>query len=250
LKSEVAASKRFPLSWGKDSTQYNLINFKGYEPDSSNSEATGLKRMFYNHDKPFNKLIPYYNTFLPANYAEAPKYYVIPQGWHAVTELLKLNKVKMIPLKKDTVIKVQAYKVISYKSAPTPYEKHYRKSNLQFDTIRQQVKFLKGDYLVPLDQRANRFIVEMLEPAAADSYFAWNFFDAVLQQKEGYSDYRWDDVAAQVLKSDTSLQTSLNAKKKNDPAFANNSSEQLEYIYHHSPYYEPGHMRYPVYSIR
>jgi hypothetical protein len=250
LKQEVAASNKFPLSWEKDSTQYNLINFKGYETDSSTSNATGLPRMFYNHDKPYNKLLPYYNTFLPATIAEAPKYYVIPQGWHSVTDLLKLNKVKMLPLKKDTVINVQAFKIRSYKSSQSPYEKHYRKSNLQFDTLQQEVKFLKGDYLIPLDQRANRFLVEMLEPAGSDSYFAWNFFDAVLQQKEGYSDYRWDDVAAQVLKADPNLQRLLNEKKKIDPAFANNASAQLEFIYHHSPYYEPGHMRLPVYKIR
>lgn len=249
-RAAIATSTRFPLSWQKDTTQYSNIHFKGYERDSAVSEATGLKKMFYNHQKPFDRLIPYYNNFLPAQFVDAPKYYVIPQGWHAVTDLLKWNDVKMLPLEKDTIIKVQSIKIKSYKTASTPYEKHYRKSDIQFDTLQQQVRFLKGDLLIPVNQPANRFIVEMLEPAGADSYFSWNFFDGVLQQKEGYSDYRWDDVAATVLKSDTALQTMLNEKRKSDTAFAKDASAQLDFIYKHSAYYEPGHMRLPVYWIK
>jgi hypothetical protein len=249
-RSSVASATRFALAWQKDTTQYNLINFKGYEPDSSISRATGLMRMFYNHNKPFNRLLAYYNTFNATQFVDAPKYYVIPQGWHAVTDLLKLNGAKLIPLKTDTVINVQSVKIKSYSVAAKAYEKHFRKNNVLFDTLQQNVKFLKGDFLIPVNQPANRFIVEMLEPAGADSYFAWNFFDGVMQQKEGYSDYRWDDVAAGVLQADTLLQTLLNKKKKLDAAFAKNASAQLDFIYKHSAYFEPGFMRLPVYWVR
>ena len=46
------------------------------------------------------------------------------------------------------------------------------------------------------------------------AFFAWNFFDAILQQKEGYSDYRWEDIAARVLKNNPGLQQKLNDKKR------------------------------------
>jgi hypothetical protein len=35
-----------------------------------------------------------------------------------------------------------------------------------------------------MNQEANRFIMEVLEPQAPDSYFTWNFFDGILGQKE------------------------------------------------------------------
>ncbi|CAN5411991.1 M14 family metallopeptidase [soil metagenome] len=249
LIAATAAQTNFPLSWEKNSTQYNLINFKGFETAHKTSDATGLDRMYYDHNQPYTKTISFYNSLQPRQVIDAPKYYIIPQGWHAVTDLLKLNKVLLLPLKKDTIISVQSIKIKSYKSAAAPYEKHYRKSNLQFDTLQQSIRFLKGDFLIPMNQRANRFIAEMLEPAGADSYFAWNFFDGVLQQKEGYSDYRWEDVAAHVLSADTSLQTLIKEKRKTDSAFAKDASAQLEFIYKHSSYYEPGHMRYPVYKV-
>lgn len=115
--------------------------------------------------------------------------------------------------------------------------------------MNQQVRFLKGDYIIWLNQPANRYLVEMLEPTGDDSFFSWNFFDAVLQQKEGYSDYRWDDLAAEVLKNNPGLKAKLEEKKKTDEKFAANASAQLNFIYINSPYYEPSHNRYPVYRL-
>ncbi|MGF2413851.1 MAG: hypothetical protein ACQUYJ_16085, partial [Ferruginibacter sp.] len=72
---------------------------------------------------------------------------------------------------------------------------------------------------------------------------------AILQQKEGYSDYRWEDLAAAILNSNPDLKNKLEEKKKVDEKFAANSSAQLDFIYKNSPYYEPGHNRYPVYRL-
>jgi hypothetical protein len=89
----------------------------------------------------------------------------------------------------------------------------------------------------------------MLEPAGDDSYFSWNFFDAILQQKEGYSDYRWEDLAAVYLKGHPELASRLEEKRKSDPAFARDGPAQLDFVYKNSPYYEAAHLRYPVYRI-
>ncbi len=89
----------------------------------------------------------------------------------------------------------------------------------------------------------------MLEPTGDDSFFAWNFFDAILQQKEGYSDYRWEDIAATELKNDPILREKLDAKKAADPKFASNSAEILNFIYRNSRFYEKAHLRYPVYRL-
>ena len=57
------------------------------------------------------------------------------------------------------------------------------------------MNFRKGDYYIPLNQRANRFLVEVLEPQGDDSYFAWNYFDGILSRKEGYSPYVFEETA-------------------------------------------------------
>jgi hypothetical protein len=155
----------------------------------------------------------------------------------------------MQQFKNDTLIDVEAYHIDDYKALPRPYEKHHKNSAVKVTTMKQKIRFLKGDYFIQLNQPANRYLVEMLEPTGDDSFFAWNFFDGILQQKEGYSDYRWDDLAAEVLKKDPALKSRLEEKKKGDEKFAANGSAQLDFIYKNSPYYEPGHNRYPVYRL-
>ena len=74
----------------------------------------------------------------------------------------------------------------------------------------------KGDFYIPMNQAANRFLVEVLEPSAADSYFAWNFFDAILGQKEGFSGYVFEDKAANYLKNNVDLKNKLEQKRNSD----------------------------------
>jgi hypothetical protein len=248
-RAAVVETKEWPLRWNVDTTKYSFVTFKGYEQAYKPSDATGLNRMYYDRNKPFTRQVKFFNAFNPSNLVNAPAAYIIPQGWYEVVDLLKLNNVVMHQLANDTTIEVQAYLIEDYRSTPRPYEKHHKNSSVKVFPVNQKIKFLKGDHIIWLNQAANRYIVEMLEPTGDDSFFAWNFFDGILQQKEGYSDYRWDDLAAEVLKNNPQLKAKLEEKKKADEKFAANGSAQLEYIYKNSPYYEPGHNRYPVYRL-
>ncbi len=248
--AEMLVQKEFPLRWTIDKTKNSTITFKGFEQDTAVSEATGLNKMFYNRNKPYSREIKFFNYFKPENVIEKPKAYIIPAGWYEVVERLELNGIKTHKLLNDTMIPASFYRIDEYKSRPSPYEKHHGNYGVKATKLAENYKFLKGDYVVELNQPGNRYIVEMLEPTGDDSFFAWNFFDAILQQKEGYSDYRWEDIAADVLKKDPLLQQKLIAKKTAEPDFANNDGAILNYIYKNSAYYEKAHMRYPVYSIK
>ncbi|MEO7265160.1 MAG: M14 family metallopeptidase [Ferruginibacter sp.] len=237
----------FPLSWQLDTTASTQIVFKGYESAFSESNATGLQKMYFDHNKPFTRNIKYYNSFKGVNSVTMPWAYIIPHGWYPVVDLLKLNGVVVDELKRDTLIRVNSYRITEYKSSARPYEKHHRNTGVKYETIQDHVKFLKGDFLIFMNQPSNRYIVEMLEPDGDDSFFSWNFFDAILQQKEGYSDYRWEDIAADILKTDKTLFVKLEEKKASDSNFAKNSHAILDFIYKNSAYAEKAFMRYPVY---
>lgn len=244
----MISQQAYPLSWRIDSSRSDKITFMGYESGKKQSEVTGMDRLYYDRTKPYSAEIDFYNYFTGEKIVNKPKAYVIPQGWYEVIDLLKLNKVSMERLKKDTVIAVESYRVEDYQTRQRPYEKHYPHYNTKVSSGKQNIRFLKGDYIIYTGQRADRFLVEMLEPAGDDSYFAWNFFDAILQQKEGYSEYRWEDVAAQYLRDHPEVRKELEERKKTDKGLAS-ASAQLEFVYKRSPYYEPAHLRYPVYRI-
>ncbi|MBA4198320.1 MAG: hypothetical protein C0459_12280 [Chitinophaga sp.] len=251
-KESINAVKQqtsFAVQWKVDSSKIDTINFMGYETGKKISDVTGMNRLFYDHNKPFTKPVKFYNYFIGTKVVTKPKAYIIPQGWWAVIDLLKLNNVHLQQLKNDSVIEVTAYHIDNYKTSQRAYEKHYTHSDVAVSTNQQKIKFLKGDYIIYTGQNADRFLVETLELEAYDSYFVWNFFDAVLQQKEGYSNYRWEDVAGVYLQQHPELKEKLEAKKKADTSFANNANAQLDFIYKNSPYYEPAHLRYPVYRL-
>lgn len=246
----VRNKKDFPLSWKNDSSKYDKIVFKGYDTSMTKSAVTGLPRFYYDHLKPFEKEIKFYNYFKPSGSAEKPKAYIIPQGWYAVTGRLKLNGVVMQRLQNDTVIEVTYNKIEEYKTMARAYEKHHRNYNIKLSTHADSIHFLKGDYIIYTGQKADRYVVETLEPLGDDSFFAWGFFDAVLQRKEYYSDYRWEDVAAAYLEQHPELRAELEEKKKSDTAFAASAEQQLYFVYAHSPYSEQGYMRIPVFKIK
>ena len=243
-KESVKSAIEFPISWALDKSQFTTITYKGYTAGHKPSEVSGLPRLYYDRSKPFEKQVPFYNYYKPQTLIQKPKAYIIPQGWWKVIDLLKLNKVEMIRLKKDTIIEVEVYHLDDYKASSRQYEMHHMNSGVKISSTVQKMKFRKGDYYIPMNQVANRFLMETLEPQAEDSYFAWNFFDAILGQKEGYSGYSFEDIAARFLKDHPDIRSKLDQRRATDTAFAKNADAQLNFVFEHSPYFEPVYSRY------
>ena len=242
----AAVQKEFPLSWKLNETTYELITFKGFAAKYKPSAVSGADRLYYDRNDPYTKKIKYWNKFEPQFTVAKPAAYVIPKAWDKVIGLLKLNGVKVQELREDQELAVDVYYIEDYKTASRPYEGHYIHNNVQLSTRKQNLKFYKGDYLVYVNQPQNRYIMETLEPEATDSFFNWNFFDSILDQKEHYSAYVFEDTAAELLKDNPELKARLNQKKIKDSTFAQNPSAQLEFVYQNSNYYEKTYLRYPI----
>jgi len=240
----------YPISWEVDTTKSSTLKFKGYEGEMISSELTGAKRIKYDRSKPFIKDITYQNYFKATDSITIPKAYIIPQGWHNVMALLKLNNVKLTQLKNDTTLTVESYKIANYETRTSAYEGHYPHYNTSVKSSDEKVIFRKGDYIISTDQKAMRYLLETLEPTAPDSFFNWNFFDTILQQKEGFSPYVWEDKAKQLLKENPKLQIEYNIKISYNEDFANNWYAQLDWLYKQSKHYEAAHLTYPVYRMK
>lgn len=220
FKQKIRSRKRFPIHWEIDSTRHSTITYKGYEAAHKPSEVSGLPRLYYDRDKPYTTQVPFYDYYIPQKQIRKPDAYIIPQGWHRVIKHLKANDVQMRPLKQDTTIKVEAYHISQYQSLDRPYEMHHVNNKVTVSARNDSISFRKGDYYISLDQPANRYLMTALEPEARDSFFAWNFFDSILQRKEYYSDYVFEDLAARYLKKHPPLQDSLKQERKSDSSFA------------------------------
>ena len=248
-KLDFQPGKKYPIEWAIDSTQVSYINFKGYEGSYKPSAISGKPRLFYDRNKPFTKKIPFYGNYKATKFVTIPRAYIIPQTQWPVIELLKLNNIAYAQFTKDTLIEVETYKIKDYKTSKSSYEGHYGHFSTQVTTQTEQLKCNKGDYYFSTQQNGVKYLVETLEPEAVDSFFNWNFFDTILQQKEGYSSYVFEDVAKKILDENPELKQIFEAKKKSDTTFAEDGAAQLDWIYKQTPYYEKAHLQYPVYRV-
>ncbi len=237
------------IEWQADTTRPSTITFKGYEAGYKPSEVSGFPRLYYDRSKPYTKKIPFWDAYTVKQEVACPKAYVIGSGWRRVISRLKTNGVKMYPLQRDTDMVVRIYYIENFETGNRPYEGHYLHTAVKVRPETRTIHLLKGDYIIPVQQPAKRYLMETLEPTAPDAFLAWGFFDAILQQKEYFSDYVFEDEAAAILKKDAALKALLEEKVKTDTAFAHSGAAQLDFVYRHSCHYESVHMRYPVFRI-
>ncbi len=247
--SNYNKNKNAALNWTMDMEKVEELKFKGFEASYKPSEVTGHSRLFYDRSKKYNKKVPFYNTYKASLNVEVPKKYIIPQAYHDVIQRLKWNGVEMTQLKKDSVVSGQLYYISDYSSVPRPYEGHFLHKDVELEIIETKKQYYAGDFIVATSQEKQRYIVETLEPHAPDSFFAWNFFDGILMQKEYFSPYVFEDLAKSILKKDKKLRKAFEAKKKEDSAFSEDPNAQLRFIYERSPHYEQTFQQYPVMRI-
>lgn len=246
---DFQAKNSFAFDFEVDSSKTSTLNFKGFEAERIESKVTGFERLKYDRTQPFTKDITYYDSFKPTREVKMPQGYIIPQGWWPVLELLELNNVKMVPFEKDTSMLVEVYRIKDYKTMNSSYEGHYPHSNVEVESSQQKVDIRKGDFFIPLKQRAAKYLMATLEPQAPDSFFSWNFFDSVLQQKEGFSPYVFEEIAREVLDDYPEIDEEFTALKEKDPEFAKDWYAQLDWIHKKSEHYEPSHLRYPIFRV-
>lgn len=248
--AEILAKKTYPIAFKADAENPTKLQFKGYEATLVDSKVTSGKRLFYDTSKPFVKSIDYYNNFVATKHIKIPKAYILQQGWHKVIDRLDNNQIHYERFQKDTIISVEVLHVLEYQTRKTPYEGHYLHYNTSTQKTTQEISFRKGDLYIPTDQNGIRYIIETLEAEAIDSFFNWNFFDTILQQKESYSSYVFEDIAEDLLSKDSSLKKKFSEKLKSDKNFSENSKLQLDFIYKNSQHYEKVHLRLPIFKLQ
>ncbi len=248
--AEYQPGMTYALQWKLDETKYQLIDFKGYEAGKKTSGVSGKARLYYDRTKPFTRKVKFFNEYKATKSVIIPRYYVIPKSENKVIEYLTRNRIAMKEIEQDSTISVELYRIADYKTVKNPYEGHYLHYETKIKSEFKNVNVRKGDFLVSTKQEGAKYLLETLEPEATDSFFNWNFFDAILGQKEYFSDYVFEDTAAELLKNNQVLRTAFELEKISNPEFAKDGNAQLEWIYRNSEYYEGSVGLYPIFRIK
>jgi hypothetical protein len=245
---EVTSANTFTTGW-RISQNIDSLLFAGYRADSVKSDVTGQLRLRYDRSKPYEEKIPYYRYHEKVRDTKLPDYYVVSAGWDDIKSRLDANRIAYRVIQNDTVIKVQSTVIEDYKTVSRPYEGHYVHYETKTRPRNETINFGKGSLLIKTDQPGNRYLAQVFNPENEDSFFAWNFFDSYLTQKEYFSDYIFEETAAELLKRNSQLRKAFEEKRASVAAFAANAQAQLDFIYQNSVHKEAVHLRMPVFEI-
>ncbi|MFZ6844450.1 M14 family zinc carboxypeptidase [Undibacterium sp. RuTC16W] len=240
----------WPVNWQRDDERVSTVNFKGYAACHRPSILGDYSRLYYDKNQTWEKPIPYYNHFKEAVVVRSPVAYVVPQQWRAAIERLQWNGVEFERLSANKTVQAQSYQIRSVQSRAHPYEGHMFHDEIVLDAVNGQHQLREGDVWIPLNQEQARYVVETLEPQAHDSFFRWGFFNSVLEKKEAYSDYVFEDLAAELLQTEPELNKQFDAWKLAHPELLTDQSAVLDFIFTHCQCFaEPEWRRYPVLAI-
>jgi hypothetical protein len=191
-------------------------------------------------------MVKYYNRHIAARTIEAPHYYILPQAWDEIADRLALNKVEMLRFTKDTTISAGRYIIKEVKTAERLSNGHHFHYDVTIESVNEEVALYAGDFLIPLNQPSNKYIVDMLEPEGQDSFFRWNFFDPILDQREYYSSYGFEENALRYLNENPDFRMKWEEAIEDDPALQNNHRAQLGFIYDNTEWADNVTHKYPV----
>ena len=252
LRAAAKAMTRthWPVSWKTDIAHPSHFLFSGYAPRHSPSLLGNYDRLSYDRSAPWQRQIDYYDNFNPDIVVRAPQAYVVPQAWREVIERLQWNGVEMTRVLEARTVQAQYYHIASVTTRPGPYEGHMFHDDMVLAARSAQLPLQVGDYIVALDQPNARYAIETLEPQAHDSFFRWGFFNSVLERKETFSDYVFEDLALELLNDEAELRTLFAQWKRDHPDLLSDQDQVLRFIFDHCQrHVEPEWRRYPVWSI-
>lgn len=248
-RKNTASFEEIGLNWKLDTSVVEQLPWRGWAARTERSAVSGTDRLFYDHDQPTETLVPWKGTYRASVVVAKPKGYIVPAAWEWLHARLIAQGVAIRPMTPGTVLTVEEDSIAEFTTVKQPYEGHYLHRDIRCTTRRRSYTARAGDVFVPMGARTDRYVMEVLEPRAEDSFFAWGFFDSVLQQKEWFSDYVFEDIAADLLSKDPALRLALEQRRSADPEFAKDAWAQLYFVYQRSPYFEPGFRKYPVLRV-
>jgi hypothetical protein len=246
--NEIANQKNYlPIKF-QTSNEFVPFWFKGIKYEKVASKISGREKIVYTGEK-FEIEIPLYNKPIGTDSVKAPDFYLIPKSYSNIIQLLELHGVKYRVLKSSKKFLCEKYRFDENTTwQKRPYEGRIMLST-KYETFIDTVIAQNGDYLIPVDQRAIKVIMYLLEPKSGDSFISWGFFNSIFERKEYYEEYVMEKLAEEMYNSNELLRKEFEEKLKSDSTFASSAEQRLEFFYRRSPYFDKQWLVYPVFRV-
>lgn len=246
-RAAVSAGAVLPLAWQLDTQRSTPFRFSGYKAVHEPSRLGSYQRLRYDRSAPWQADIPYFDRYTASASTTPPRAYVLPQAWHDVAQRLQAHGVRLQRVARAQTVAAEAWRIEHFRKRPLPFEGRHLHDELEVQLQPLQAAVAAGDWVVALGTPHDRFVIETLEPLGMDSFFRWGFFDSVLDKKETFSDYVFEDEAERLLADEPGLSERFEAWRAEHPALQSDPQAVLGFIFLHARRYaEPEWRLCPV----
>jgi len=236
----------FPIEYKLADHQSKKV-LKGYEMHKVISPITGLSYYTYDNTKPMDWTLDFWDSIEVKNNITLPFGYIISPEWKHLMEILKLHQISFITFSEETNLKVQYYYLTNLEFDNSIFEGTFGPifSYQLRDTL---LKFPKGSYFIPINQKAWKRLVYLLEPESSVGFMQMGYFNSMFERKEYGEIYVLDTLAQNMLK-DKKIAAAFEEKKSAEPDFAKDGWAQLMWFYDNSPWKDQRRSTIPVFKV-
>jgi hypothetical protein len=248
--------RRVPLRLQSDGTT-TPFSFRGFRSTVTTSDVSGARRIEYTKE-PIEMTVPRETSLKVTVDTAPPRAYIVPAQWTPVIDVLEAHGLRLLKTARDWEGEVETYRCDGAIWNERPFEGR----QVLFSpgeggappgatpgvcsVVRERLSFAAGSVVVPMDQRAARVAVHLLEPQAPDSLLAWGFFNAIFERKEYAEPYVVEPLARDMLAKDPQLKEEFERRLGEDKEFAASPAARLEFFYRRSPWWDARVGLYPV----
>lgn len=221
--------------------------FRAYAWTLSASAISGQSWIHYDRSRQRTLSIPDWNRLLPDISVTEPAAYVIPAPWTVIIDRIKAHGLRYQKLPQATTLTAQSYQLSDPVWASHPFEGHLMLTRFAQSRQPRTVRLPPGSIVVPMNQRAARVAMALLEPQAPDSLLHWGYLNAIFEAKEYGEPRVLEQLAQDMLIKDPDMKAAFDHKLASDPAFAADPQARLQYFFDRSPWHAAqGVGAYPV----
>lgn len=243
-EDEKIRRREIPLQWKTPEGPPPTIEFLGIRSRLVPSAVSGGLRVEWTGE-PVTIEIPRIAYTEPAVTVTRPKAYWIPASWPEIIERLERHGIRVERIREPRELDVVMYRIEDARMDSRPRE---GRPQVRGTPVREERRewFPAGSARVDMDQPLGDLAALLLEPASSSSFFRWGFFLEVLQRTEYAEGYVMDPTASRMLADDPDLAREFTTKLREDPDFAHNPAERLQWFYRRTPYFDQRWRLYPV----
>ncbi|HNT51161.1 MAG TPA: M14 family metallopeptidase [Cyclobacteriaceae bacterium] len=128
--------------------------------------------------------VTYHARFEPTLEATVPSGYIIPARFSKIADNLRMHGIKVDPLSKSATFQGEVFQIKKFEKAKQVFQGHaMAQADGQF--VSATKRFLKGDFVVEMNQPLANLIFYLLEPQSDDGLLTWNFLDEYIETNKG-----------------------------------------------------------------